>query len=368
MACAPFWESPYPRGFTSARRAAESHGARLGIWFSPCGGYPAKRARIDSGRAQGFETNPRGLALAGPRYYARIREACTGMVRRFGVNYFKFDGFGAGNNQPGPGPYGSDVEALLRLIDELRRLEPEVFVNPSTGSWPSPFWLLRADSIWRQGSDTNLAGKGSERQRWITYRDREVYHGVVQRAPLYPINSLMIHGVFVNRLPLFGNPYDPKNEAPNYKPDEIVAEIRTFFATGTNLQELYVAPELMTPRTWDALAEAARWSRRNADVFVDTHWIGDDPAKDEVYGWTAWSKRKAILVLRNPNDEPARITLDPAAAFELPVGAAPRYVLRSPWKDEVAKGPITLSAGEPYTFELAPFEVLSLEGVPAGGG
>jgi len=38
----------------------------------------------------------------------------------------------------------------------------------------------------------------------------------------------------------------------------------------------------MRPQDWDALAEAAQWSRSNADVLVDTHWIGGDPAKGEI--------------------------------------------------------------------------------------
>ncbi|NQT21754.1 MAG: hypothetical protein HQ592_18770, partial [Planctomycetes bacterium] len=213
----------YPDGFTPAQEAAGKHGASVGVWLSPAGGYPGKKARLESGREQRLERNDRGLTLAGPRYYGRVRAACTGMIRQYGVNYFKFDGFGPGNNQTGAGPYASDVEGLLRLIDEMRQLDPQVFVNPSTGSWPSPFWLFWADSIWRQGSDTNLAGEGPPRQQWITYRDSGVYRGVLERGPLYPINSLMIHGVFVNRLPLFGNPYDPASPPPTYEPAEIIA-------------------------------------------------------------------------------------------------------------------------------------------------
>ena len=357
----------YPDGFAPVEQAAQRHGASVGVWLSPWGGYPCRKARIESGRRQGFETNDQGLTLAGPRYYARVRAVCAGMVRQFGVNYFKFDGFGAGNNQTGAGPYASDVESLLRLIDELREIDPHVFVNPSTGSWPSPFWLFWADSIWRQGSDTSLAGKGSQRQQWITYRDGGVYAGVLARGPLYPINALMIHGIYVNHLPLFGNPYDPASQRPTYEPGDIVAEIRSFFGTGTNLQELYVAPDLMTPETWDALAEAANWARENSDVLVDTHWVAGDPAKGEVYGWASWSPRKANLVLRNPDDKPARITLDLATAFELPDGAAQQYVLKSPWKEDADEPPLTASAGRPHTFELQPFDVLSLEALPVVG-
>ena len=87
------------------------------------------------------------------------------MIQNYGANYFKFDGFAAGNNQPGPGPFASDIDALLRLTRSLHGGQGLVFINATTGSWPSPFWLLYVDSIWRQGSDTGLLGKGPERQR-----------------------------------------------------------------------------------------------------------------------------------------------------------------------------------------------------------
>ena len=251
----------YPAGFSPAQEAAARFGAHLGVWLSPWGGYPCQPGRVAAGEKLGYQVDRLGLTLADPGYYLRFRNACLGMVRQHEMSYFKFDGFGAGNSQPGPGARSSDVAGLLHLIEEIRAIRPDVFVNPSTGSWPSPFWLRWADSIWRQGNDTGLAGRGSQRQQWITYRDSQTYQWIVRRAPLYPLNSLMIHGVFVNRLPLSGNPYDPATPRPGYDPADIVHEIRSFFGSGTNLQEMYVAPELMTPATWDALAEAARWSR-----------------------------------------------------------------------------------------------------------
>lgn len=356
----------YPHGFTPAQEATRKYGAAVGVWLSPSGGYPCKPARMEQGRRLGFETNPNGLSLAGPRYYARLRQVCANMVLRYGVNYFKFDGFGAGNNQSGAGPYASDVEALLQLMTELRGLQPDVFFNPSTGTWPSPFWLKYADSIWRQGSDTSVAGKGSDRQRWITYRDSEIYHGVLERSPLYPLNSLMIHGIYINALPLFGNPYDPAAPRPSYDPADIAAEVRSFFGTGTNLQELYIEPKLMTPPTWDALAEAARWSRAHADVLVDTHWLGGDPARGQVYGWASWTTRKGILVLRNPDEKPAEMALDLGRAFELPRQAALNFTLNSPWKETRNSTPLRLMTGRAHTFTLKPFEVLVLEATPAG--
>ena len=112
------------------------------------------------------------------------------------------------------------------------------------------------------------------------------------------------------------------------------------------------------------LAEAAKWSRANADVLADTHWLGGDPAKAEVYGWASWSKRKGILALRNPSDQAASIVLDIGAAFELPAGAAPTYLLRSPWQQDAVAAPIRLAAGQRHTFELKAFQVLTFDATP----
>lgn len=345
----------FPNGFRPLIEVAAKCKSGLGIWFSPWGGYPGKPARIKAGREQGLETNQGGLSLAGPRYYNRFQAACLNLMREHGVKYFKFDGFAGSNSPAGAGEYRSDVEALWRLMGELRRANPDVFINPSSGTWASPFWLLRADSIWRGGGDTGIAGaKGSERQQWITYRDFEVHNRVLVNGPLYPISSLMIHGIMINsggRVKTFDEP-------------DMVDEIRSFFATGVNLQELYVTPELMTPAAWDVLAEAANWSRANADVLADTHWVGGDPAKGDVYGWASWTARKGILSLRNPSDQPATIAIDIALAFELPGGAAQTYLLRSPWKQAAAAVPIRLTAGRPHSFQLKPFEVLTLDATP----
>ncbi len=357
----------YPDGFRPAQQAAANYGSHVGVWLSPFGGYPGRGARMEAGRKLGFETYRGGLTLAGPRYFARFHAACQGLVDQYGVNYFKFDGFGAlepMNTQSGAMDCASDVEGLLDLIVRLRDKKPDVFINASSGSWPSPFWLLYADCIWRQGLDTDLHGKGSLRQKWTTYRDGLILSGTVARGPLYPVSSLMIHGIYINHLPLSGNAYDPKCPRPTYDENEMIEEIRSFFGTGVNLQEMYIATDLMRPRTWDVLAEAARWSRRNADVLVDTHPIGGNPIAGEVYGWASWTPAKAILALRNPDDRPATISLDVARAWELPVGGATKYVLKSPWAEDASKPGLEVRSGQAHVFHLQPYEVLVFEATP----
>ena len=114
----------------------------------------------------------------------------------------------------------------------------------------------------------------------------------------------------------------------------------------------------------DAVAEAAAWSRANADVLIDVHWIGGDPGKGEAYGYASWSPRKAILVLRNPGEARSRLDVDAQAAFELLPGAPARYRLTQPWKNVDETVEITLEAGRPHTFNLGPFEALVFEAIP----
>jgi len=344
----------FPNGFSNLQKTAKEYDSNLGAWLSPFGGYgQAKKERLKYGQQQGFETNKSGFSLAGSTYYTRFRDVCVKMLREYGLNYFKFDGIGVGGRPTGTtGEFARDMNALLRLISDLRRVKPDVFINITTGMWASPFWLWYGDSIWRSGADWSTYGWGSKRQQQITYRDKETYHNVVIRAPLHPLNSLMTQGI------MFAN-----HGLPNEN-EGLADDIRAFFAGGTDCQELYITPSLMRPQDWDALAEAAQWSRSNADVLVDTHWIGGDPAKGEIYGWASWSKRKGILSLRNPHDKPATITLNIGKAFELPKGAARRYSLKSPWKKDTDKAAIELIAGGKHTFELKPFEVLVFDATP----
>lgn len=347
----------FPEGFGPLVPMAEKYQSAVGVWLSPWGGYgQAKAERMKYGKTQGFEVNRNGFSLAGPKYYARFRDVCAEMIEKYDVNYFKFDGVGIGNGRDGADEeYLPDIEGLLQLCGELRAMRPDVYLSITTGTWPSPYWLLHGDSIWRNGHDCGFHGAGTMRQQWITYRDMITYRMIVKRAPLYPLNSLMVQGICYAQL---GTATRMANDLK-----DIVDEIRMLFGSGTQLQELYVTPSMMTPPMWDALAEAASWSRRRAHVLVDVHWIGGDPGEGEVYGYASWS-HMGILVLRNPGETEASIDVDVVGeAFELP-GAARRYKLFDPWQEGNRYAGITLESGQSHTFKLAPFEALVLEAYP----
>ena len=341
-----------PREFREIRKLAESYGASPGVWFSPWGGYGQPKLNRLAAAGDTYETNERGFALSGPKYYELFREMCLHMIRENGVNHFKLDGC-SGMAEPAPGSrFGSDFEAAISLIDELRAERPDIYINLTTGTWASPFWFSIADSVWRGNWDHDFCGVGSARRQWITFRDAMIYAHNVKISPLCPINSLMTHGVIYNK---------GARGLMTTEGDDLAEEIWSGLGLGTQMQEIYITPSMLQAHEWDTLAAAAKWTRANAATLVDSHWVGGDPAALEVYGFASWSPEKGILVLRNPSDCEQEFSFDPAAVFELPLGAPLRYSLSSPKGDEL---PAEVQAGNTTTLRLRPFRVIVLEAAP----
>jgi hypothetical protein len=345
----------FPHGFVPLREAAAKYGAAPGMWLSPWGGYSTpKDERVKNGKAAGYEIIDDGLALSGPRYYQRFHDVVMQLVDKDGINQFKFDGTGNADSVFPGSRFDSDFAAAIELIKDIRADKPDTFINLTTGTWASPFWLRYADSIWRGGEDDWHAGVGTEREQWITYRDQQTYENIVIQGPLFPINSLMLHGII----------YAQKNKRLNTDPGHDFAnEVHSYFATGTQLQEMYITPSLLSQQDWDTLAEAAKWSRANADVLRDTHWIGGDPGRLDVYGWASWSPAKSIITLRNPDSHPQAAVIDLQRQLEMPQGASRQFNVRDVWKSG-GEVPQHLDADHVSTITLAPFEVLTLELTP----
>ncbi|HET6587500.1 MAG TPA: enterotoxin, partial [Oleiagrimonas sp.] len=141
----------------------------------------------------------------------------------------------------------------------------------------------------------------------------------------------------------------------------------SYFATGTDLQEMYITPSLLSEHDWDVLAEAAKWSRANADVLEDTHWIGGNPGRLDVYGWAAWTPEKAFITFRNPSDKPQLAVIDLRKQLELPPDAANHFRVRDVWQSGGKDVPGRFDADHLGTIKLAPFEVLTLELTPTTG-
>jgi hypothetical protein len=348
-----FWgfDSGFPDGFTRVASAAAQYHAGIGVWLSPWGGYDQQKLeRVAFGRAHGYEITKGGFALSGPKYFHGFSSACDEMIQQYHANLFKFDGTGNADRVFPGSLFDSDFAAAIHLIHQIRGQKPGIFINLTTGTYPSPFWLLYADSIWRGGDDHSFAGVGSQRQQWMTYRDEQTYRNIVLSGPLFPLNSLMVHGMIYAKQ-AEGLSTDPKDEFPE--------EILSYFGSGTQLQEMYITPSLLSQADWDLLARAAKWSRAHATILKDTHWVGGDPGKLQIYGWAAWSPKGWIITLRNPSDRPQDYTLYLKTALELPSEAEHAFQVKQPFASSNSE--LHWSAAHSIPVRLQPFEVRIFE-------
>ena len=310
----------FPNGFDEPANEAKKMGTGIGAWLGPVGGYgQSGEYRRAYWRSKG------GMQLSNEDYYNFFIRCCTNMIDRYDFRFFKFDGISAQASAIGPdeGTRGEEnAEAIISIERAVRQKRPDIFLNTTVGTWASPFWFHFTDAVWRQEGDYGEAGdQGTDRERWITYRDRLVYQNFIQRSPVCPINTLMTHGFILSRWGAVSKNMDYNG---------IVREMRCAFACGSGMVELYNDYKLMDEikdnqgnagALWKDLAECIKWQQEQADVLPDAHWVGGNPwdgKKANVYGWGAWNGKKSVLTLRNPSASAQSFTTTLREALEIP--------------------------------------------------
>ena len=363
----------FPNGFSKIDKMLRSMKSGLGTWLGPVGGYGHSKAlRLGNWNKNHPDNQIGNFQLSNKEYFDAFVGRCSQMVRDYEMRYFKFDGISAQFHAKGPSGL-EDAEGIISVLSELRKVRKDLFINTTVGTWSSPFWLHYSDSLWRQENDFQEHGPaaGDPRDKWMTYRDRLVYEAFVKRSPLYPINSVMTHGIIIT-----------KNGPPRVmskEPENCLKEIRSHVGCGTCLQELYVDRDLLIQedgRLWNELADGIKWLRRNEDVLADIHWVGGHPWDDSVgdgcvYGWAAWSPTKCTLTLRNSSASEKTLTGTLREILDVPPSVKKDKVkFRSSFKGQrnisaLLSGAIDID--KKLTITLQPQEVIVLEGVCAGG-
>lgn len=310
----------FPNGFDEPANEAKKMSTGIGAWLGPVGGYG------QSGEyCRAYWRSKGGMQLSNEDYYNFFIRCCTNMIDRYDFRFFKFDGISAQASAIGPdeGTRGEEnAEAIISIERAVRQKRPDIFLNTTVGTWASPFWFHFTDAVWRQEGDYGEAGdQGTDRERWITYRDRLVYQNFIQRSPVCPINTLMTHGFILSR-------WGAVSKNMDY--DGIVREMRCAFACGSGMVELYNDYKLMDEikdnqgnagALWKDLAECIKWQQEQADVLPDAHWVGGNPwdgKKANVYGWAAWNGKKSVLTLRNPSTSAQTFTTTLREALDIP--------------------------------------------------
>jgi len=360
---ASLWEienSRFPRGFEPLVAALKPMNTGLGLWISPCSGYSHADWLAST---RGYKKNAWDwlLCMSDPNYRRDMVKAVTELVKKYDVNYVKFDAFCAPCDAEGhahhlPGNYAKEAntDAYLELQAALRQTQPGVFINITTGTWMSPWWLLYVDSVWDQvfdGWSPAIAPTPERSYSQITDRDA-VFRKRCRENPWFPIEAVENLGIWTQNY--------------NY----IDEQIMTILSRGCRLISFYV-PVPQGPnaeRNWRFFGSAINWARQNEKTLCHTRMILGDAMQLEPYGYAHFRGERGILVLRNPFVTPrtVKVKLDWTTGWERTEAEknGPRALVARivyPYHQTLPK---LLHYGDELMAELSAYEMLVVHVMP----
>jgi len=290
----------------------------LGIWFGPTGGYSFRSQRIGWMKEHGYEVVADMMCVAGKNYSALLKKRVTDFVEQDGVGYYKWDGIQFSCSEPDHG-HPIDVysrRAVLQSIGEMckavREKNPDVFLNITSGTWMSPWWVKYANTIWMQGADYGFADVPSISMRdgSITYRDFVLYEDWKLKGLWFPIANLMTHGTIKGKHESIGAAVEPL--------DKFTDDVLIYFARGVAMYELYISPDILSEGEWNSISRAMAWARDRFPILMNTELVGGNPMKGETYGYTHFKGNRGIIAARNPVIEASKlkVQLDPSQGLD----------------------------------------------------
>ncbi len=349
----------FPDGLKPLADLLKQRGTALGIWYGPTGGYSFRMKRVEWMKKQGYEVVGQGrnhamLCMGGSKYGTLFMQRVTSNVSHDGVSYFKWDGIQFSCSEPGHGhPVGvfsrtAILNSLIGYCKAVRKINPNVYLNITSGTWLSPWWLAHANQIWMDGGDYGFSSLPSltRRDASVTYRDGVLYDNFHRKNLWFPIANLMTHGIIKGKVESVGGEYDPRHKFA----DDMVM----YVARGISMYELYVSPAILSGAEWKVIADALRWGRENHRILKKTFMKGGDPAAGEVYAYLHFNGKEGIIAVRNPgiSSGPMLLKLDPGCGLD---SDARDLVLEKiyPWHEV---HPALLHAGETATIALEALE------------
>lgn len=300
----------FPGGLVPISQRLAKSGTRLGIWLGPTGGYSHRDRRVEWMKAHGYETVGDQMCLAGSRYRRLLKERVVDFVTDAKVGYFKWDGIQFLCSEPDHGhPQGIYsrrwvMESLMEMCGAVRREDPDLFLNITSGTWLSPWWVKYANTIWMQGHDYGYADVPSisRRDRAMTYRDYVLFDGLREKGFWFPMANLMTHGIIKGHLQKLGGESEPL--------DKFTDNALLYVARGVAMWELYVSPDLLNSREWKAIADAMKWARDRFPILMTTEMVGGNPGRQEAYGYVHARDNQVVIAARNPGINPAVLSVE----------------------------------------------------------
>lgn len=271
--------------------------SNLGLWMPI---HACRAIDMNWARENGYEiANPKlwgssTLCLSHHKYRNRLEQRLKDIILNQRITYFKHDNnnMWCPSKNHGHRPNSdSQVEEMFEIMDYMKKLNPEVYLNYTTGMNMSPWWLKGCDCIWIGGGDVGNSGQGNKREQAISYRDKRMKENQNNQ---FPMNSLMTHGIIKGRY-MFGFRDENIKNWEHY--------VWMFVSRGVSMFELYLSPEYLSQQEWDFLGSTLRWTNDNMDILTNnTSFILGDVRKNEPYGYAHTKGDEAILFLRNPSN------------------------------------------------------------------
>ena len=355
-------EKQFPRGFKPIADELKKTDTALGIWLSPTGGYSKRNWRIEWMKSHGYEVVGEQLCLAGERYRKLFKKRVVDFVEKHGVAYFKWDGIQFSCSEPDHGhPIGiysrrAVMESVIDMCRSVREKNRDVYLNITSGTWLSPWWVKYANQIWMGGADYSYADVPSisRRDSAITYRDSVLFEDFELKDFWFPIANLMTHGIIKGHLQKLGGEEEPL--------DKFTDNAVLYFARGISMYELYISPDILTDWEWNAIAKSILWAKDRFPILSHTAMFGGDPKKREAYGYAHFKGNRGIVAARNPYMEPNTLKVELSPSRGLNPEAASLVVERiypTRWID-----PKLYSAGESCEIPLEGYETAIYEIYP----
>jgi hypothetical protein len=292
-------KGPFPHGFAPLVDALKRMNAQLGLWLSPSSGY----GHAPWGAKNGYEltSGKWGLCMSGPKYHSAIVPVVIALARKYGLAFYKFDGFVADCATPGHGhllgPYSreANVDAYLDLLTAVRKVRKDIFLDPTCGMWLSPWWLRYVDSIWGDVSGDYpdvIVPAATARQSATTTRDG-AFRQRCGEHPGFPPAAIEHLGIIV------------------ITPEPWEDNAMIVLGRGCRLLTLYIDPKMFRKgdRDWAFLASILKWARHNTVTLANTELVLGDPMKRAPYGYAHFTADRGIIALRNPFIEPRKVSL-----------------------------------------------------------
>ncbi|HTK83207.1 MAG TPA: alpha-galactosidase [Bacteroidota bacterium] len=357
----------WPNGLKPLADELKKTNTTLGIWVGPTGGYSFRMRRVNWMKDHGYEVVGKTrdnsmLCLAGTRYSELFKKRVTDFTGNDGVGYFKWDGLQFSCSEPNHG-HPVDIysrravmESVIDKCRAVREKNPSTFLNITSGTWLSPWWVKYANTIWMQGSDYGFSDVPSisKRDGAITYRDFILYDDFKNLDSWFPIQNLMTHGIIKGKLESTGSPDEPL--------DKFADDALLYCARGVSMYELYISPDILSEGEWNTLAASLTWARDRFAILSSTYMIGGDPMKRESYGYVHFKGNEGIIAARNPFIPNATLDVELSAAQGLDPKASSLVVEKVYPTHWIA--PRLYSAGDKLSLPLDGYETAVYEIYP----